>query len=127
MAEGYGHSLLAGIFEIYSAGVEKHGKNPLAVQVMSEDGIDITSQKSKTTDELPVRDFEYVITVCDNAREKCPWFPAKTRIIHRSFPDPPFLTKNMTDMEEKLGVYREVRDEIRMFVENLPDFLEQGK
>jgi arsenate reductase len=116
---------MSGKFDVYSAGVEKHGMNQMAVQVMSEDGIDITAQWSKTTDELPVKEFEYVITVCDNAREQCPWFPSKTRIIHQSFPDPPYLTRDITDIQAKLVIYREVRDKIRSYVENLPGLLGQ--
>ncbi|MCK5734844.1 MAG: arsenate reductase ArsC [Spirochaetaceae bacterium] len=119
MAEGFAQSLKSHLFDAYSAGVEKHGMNPYAVKVMAEADIDISCNKSKTTDELPVKEFDYVVTVCDNARERCPWFPAKTKMIHRSFDDPPFLTRDMSDSEEKLDVYRRVRDEIHSFVENI--------
>jgi arsenate reductase len=120
MAEGYAKALKYDVLESYSAGVEKHGMNPHAVTVMAEDGVDISGHQSNTADELPVGDFDYVVTVCDSAKERCPYFPAKTRLIHRSFPDPPALTEGMEDGEEKLAVYRRVRDEIRAFVETLP-------
>ncbi len=120
MAEGFARALKSEEFEAYSAGVEKHGMNPHAAAVMTEEGIDITGQESNTTDELPVQSFDFVVTVCDNAKERCPWFPAKTKLVHRSFQDPPALTRDMPDGEEKLAVYRRVRDEIRMFVESLP-------
>jgi len=119
MAEGFARALRSDSFQAYSAGVEKHGMNPHAVKVMKEAGIDISSYKSKVTEELSVKEFDYVVTVCDNARERCPWFPSKTRLIHRSFDDPPFLTRDMIDGEEKLDIYRRVRDEIRFFIENL--------
>ncbi|RKX74535.1 MAG: arsenate reductase ArsC [Spirochaetes bacterium] len=121
MAEGFGRALKSHLFESYSAGVEKHGMNPHAVRVMGEAGVDISSHESKTTEELPVKELDYVVTVCDNAREHCPWFPAKTKLIHKSFEDPPFITRDMPDGEEKLAVFRRVRDEIRSFVETLPE------
>ena len=120
MAEGWAGALKSDEFESYSAGVEKHGMNPYAIQVMKEAGVDISAHESNTTDELPVREFDYVVTVCDSTKERCPWFPAKTRLIHHSFQDPPALTEGMPDGEEKLDVYRRVRDEIRAFVETLP-------
>ena len=120
MAEGFARALKSNDFEAYSAGIEKHGMNPHAVKVMAEAGIDIAVQESNTTDELPVKEFDYVVTVCDNAKESCPWFPAKTKLVHQSFQDPPALTRDMPDGEEKLAVYRRVRDEIRKYVESLP-------
>ncbi|MCK5250935.1 MAG: arsenate reductase ArsC, partial [Spirochaetaceae bacterium] len=121
MAEGFARALKSDEFDAYSAGIEKHGMNTHAVSVMAEAGVDISVQESNTTDELAVNEFDYVVTVCDNARERCPWFPAKTKLIHRSFQDPPALTRGMPDGEEKLAVYRRVRDEIRGFVESLPE------
>ena len=121
MAEGFGRALKSHLFESYSAGVEKHGMNPHTVRVMGEAGVDISNHKSKTTNDLPIKEFNYVVTVCDNAREHCPWFPAKTKLIHKSFEDPPSITRDMADGEEKLAVYRRVRDEIRSFVETLPE------
>lgn len=121
MAEGFARALKSGEFNAYSAGVEKHGINQHAVTVMGEVGIDISDFESNTTDELPVKKFEYVVTVCDHAKELCPWFPAETRLIHHSFQDPPSITSDMPDGEAKLDVYRRVRDEIRQFIETLPE------
>jgi len=128
MAEGFAR-VLKGLedFEVYSAGLEKQELNPLAVRVMGELGIDITNQRSKTIEELPVKEFDYVMTMCDNARESCPRFPGATRLLHHSFPDPPYLTRNMKNEKEKLTVYRRVRDEIREFMEHsLPVDLSTG-
>ncbi|MBN1649078.1 MAG: arsenate reductase ArsC [Spirochaetales bacterium] len=119
MAEGLCRQLAGDRFEVYSAGIETHGLNPHAVKVMAEIGIDISGHTSKTTAELDRKDFDFVITVCGHAHESCPYFPAKTKIIHRGFDDPPWLTKDMQDGEEKLDVYRRVRDEIREYVLSL--------
>ncbi len=121
MAEGFARALKLSVFDSLSAGVEKHGMNPHAIAVMAEVGIDISDHQSKTTDELPVQEFDYVVTVCDSAKERCPWFPAKTRLLHHSFPDPPALTQDMPDGELKLNVYRQVRDEIETFIKTLPE------
>ncbi|MFP4562116.1 MAG: arsenate reductase ArsC [Spirochaetia bacterium] len=124
MAEGWAGELKSDIFEAYSAGIESHGLNPRAVRVMAEAGVDISEQTSKTTAELPVREFDYVVTVCSDADDNCPWFPAKTKIVHHGFDDPPRLTKDMQDEEKILAVYRRVRDEIREYVKSLPESLE---
>jgi arsenate reductase len=89
MAEGWCRHLLSNRFDCASAGIEKHGLNPLAVKVMAEIGIDIASHFSKTTAEMGDLEFDFVITVCGNADENCPFFPARTRVIHRGFDDPP--------------------------------------
>ena len=120
MAEGFCRHLKGDLMDVYSAGVEAHGQNPRAVQVMQEVGIDISAQKSKTTDAFGNTEFDYVITVCGHARESCPVFPAKTRIIHRGFDDPPRLAEHAKTEEEILDCYRRVRDEIRSFIETLP-------
>jgi arsenate reductase (thioredoxin) len=120
MAEGWARHLKGDLIEPYSAGIEKHGLNPHAVRVMAEAGVDITRQFSKTTAELGPVVFDYVITVCGHANETCPFFPAKTKVVHVGFEDPPSLTKHLPDGEEKLAVYRRVRDEIKKFVETLP-------
>lgn len=125
MAEGWARHLRADVIEAYSAGIEKHGMNPHAVQVMAEAGVDISGQHSKILDELTGQEFDYVITVCGHADEHCPMFPGKTKVVHVGFEDPPKLTKHLPDGEEKLAVYRRVRDQIRRFVETLPDALEQ--
>jgi arsenate reductase (thioredoxin) len=119
MAEGWARHLKADKLEAWSAGIEKRGLNPLAVKVMAEAGIDISTQTSKTTDELPVRDFDYVITLCGHAHETCPFFPG--RIIHAGFDDPPALAERAGSEQEALAHYRRVRDEIRDYVKSLPE------
>jgi arsenate reductase len=114
------------MFEVCSAGVEKHGLNPRAVQVMAEAGVDISGHYSKLVDELPVRDFDYVVTVCDRANESCPFFPGRTRRVHQGFDDPPRLAAGAKTEEEALAIYRRVRDEIREFVAAMPENLPQA-
>ena len=118
MAEGWGKSLKGSEFNFYSAGTKKHGLNPNAVKVMKEAGVDISSHESNTTDELPKVIMDFVFTVCSDAHENCPIFPGG-KIIHVGFDDPPRLTKEMTDEEEILSVYRRVRDEIKEVVSNI--------
>lgn len=122
MAEGLCRHFWGQKFNVYSAGTKKHGMNERAVKVMKEIGIDISSHYSKTVEELPRIEFDYVITVCDSARETCPYFPGG-RIIHVGFQDPPALTKDMTNNEEILTIYRRIRDEIEEAVKNLPSLL----
>ena len=123
MAEGWARHLKGEVIEAYSAGIEKHGINPHAVKVMAEAGVDISKQYSKTTAEIGPVQFDCVVTVCGHASENCPIFPGKAKKIHVGFEDPPRLTKDMPDGEAKLAVYRGVRDEIRRFVETLPEAL----
>ncbi len=125
MAEGWARALKGDVIEPYSAGIEKHGMNPHAVKVMAEAGVDISKHFSKTPEELGEVGFDYVVTVCGHADENCPVFPAGTRVVHAGFEDPPRLTRHLADGEEKLAVYRRVRDEIRRFVEGLPAALEK--
>ncbi|MCP4647191.1 MAG: arsenate reductase ArsC [bacterium] len=124
MAEGLCRNLNYDVIMPFSAGIVKHGLNPCAVEVMQEMGIDISKQFSKTVEEIAEKNFDYVVTVCDNAYETCPYFPAKTAVIHRSFDDPPKLAKNAVTKEEALSHYRRVRDEIRKYIQNLPELLE---
>lgn len=123
MAEGWTKSLKADLLDAYSAGIETHGLNPDAVRVMKEAGIDISNHRSKLLDEVLHVPFDYVVTVCDHASENCPVFPGEAKIVHRGFDDPPRLAKSATSEEEALGHYRRVRDEIRAFVEQLPEVL----
>ncbi len=123
MAEGWARHLRADVIEPYSAGIEKHGLNPYAVRVMAEAGVDISRQCSKLIEEVPVAAFDYVITLCGHAHETCPFFPGRT--VHRGFPDPPELAKNASSEEEVLQAYRMVCDQIREFVESLPESLEK--
>ncbi len=123
MAEGWARFLKNDILDVSSAGIEKHGMNGLAVKVMAEVGVDISGHSSKLINELPTDDFDYVITVCDNAHESCPLFSGKAKVIHEGFDDPPrFAAEALTD-EEALVHYRRVRDEIKGFIDQLPDNL----
>jgi len=123
MAEGLARHLKGESIEPYSAGVVAHGLDPRAVRAMAENGIDISLQRSKDMTEVMSVPFDYVITLCDNAREACPFFPGKARHMHMGFDDPPSLAKNAKTEEEALIHYSRVRDEIRGFVEKLPDIL----
>ncbi len=125
MAEDWTRGLKGGVIEPYSAGIEARGLNARAVKVMAEAGIDISGQRSKHVDELLSVSFDYVVTVCDHAKESCPVFPGKVTRIHVSFEDPPGLAANARSEEEALSHYRRVRDEIRAFIETLPEALSQ--
>ena len=125
MAEGWTRHLQGGQIEAYSAGIEAHGLNADAVRVMGEAGVDISGQRSKRVGELRHVDFDYVVTVCGHAHENCPVFPGKAAIIHVGFDDPPRLAADAKTEAERLAPYRRVRDEIRAFVETLPDALSQ--
>lgn len=122
MAEGWAKHLKFGVIEAYSAGVETRGLDPLAVKVMAEIGVDISGQRSKHVDELKEIPFDYVITVCDHAKERCPVWLGKAKVIHAGFDDPPSLAKGVTTADA-LTIYRRVRDEIGHFVETLPEGL----
>lgn len=122
MAEGFCRKYWGEVFNVYSAGTQKHGMNVRAMKVMEEVGVDISSHHSKTVEELPDVKFDYVITVCDAAKETCPYFPSGT-IIHVGFQDPPALTKDIKDEGEVLNVYRRVRDEIEASIKKLPQIL----
>lgn len=124
MAEGWARHLQGDHFDIWSAGVEKHGLNPFAVKVMKEAGVDISKHYSKTIDQLKDTEFDYVVTVCGNADRSCPVFPAKTKVIHHGFDDPPQLASSAQGEQEVLKHYRRVRDEIRDFVVSLPNNLQ---
>ena len=123
MAEGWARELKRAHLQPYSAGLEKHGLNPRAVQVMKEAGVDISKQQSNTVDELGEVAFDVVITVCGHADEHCPHFSNAPRIVHVGFDDPPKLAEASASEEEALAHYRRVRDEIRAFVEGLPENL----
>ncbi len=123
MAEGWVRRLYGDKIEVSSAGVEKHGLDRRAVKVMAEAGIDISSHQSKRIDDLPNLEFDYVITLCDKAKESCPFFPGDAKLIHEEFPDPVALANDTPDEEQKLMHYRRVRDEIVAFLEKLPEAL----
>jgi arsenate reductase len=123
MAEGWARQLKGDIIEPYSAGIEAHGLNPLAAEVMAEAGVDISTHHSKIVSDVLGIAFDYVVTVCDHARESCPIFPGKAKVIHVAFDDPPRLAAGAKSEEEALSHYRRVRDEIRDFVKGLPESL----
>lgn len=127
MAEGWTRHLKGNVIDVWSAGVEIHGLNPYAVKVMAEAGVDISSHESTNVRDLLDMDFDVVITVCDHARESCPLFPKPVKKIHKNFDDPPFLAKSVNTEEEKLAIYRQVRDEIKTFVETLPEGLNEDQ
>lgn len=122
MAEGWAAHFGNSRLKAASAGIERHGMNPLTAQVMREAGVDISSQWSKTLEDLDDLDFDYVVTLCGHAHETCPRFPGRAVVVHHGFDDPATLGKGL-DHEAALDVYRRVRDEIRDFVRTLPDGL----
>lgn len=125
MAEGWTRHLKGDTITAYSAGATTHGLNPHAVTVMAEASVDISDHQSKLVTDLPEGlEFDYVITVCGNAQENCPFFPAKSKLLHVGFDDPPTLARDLEDKEEILAVYRRVRDEIHEFIKTLPDALQ---
>lgn len=112
IAEGYLRHFAAGQAEVYSAGMETHGVNLKAVQVMAEDHIDISGHTSNHVDEYATIDFDAVITVCDNANEACPFFPGKVDRFHQNFPDPANAKGTETEVMEE---FRKVRDLIKAY------------
>ncbi len=127
MAEGWTRKLKGDVIEPYSAGVEPHGIDPRAVRAMAEAGVDISGHQSKDVSTLESIAFDYVITVCDRAHESCPFFPVRTRKIHVGFDDPPRLAVGASTEEEAMEHYRRVRDEIRRYVERMPEVLTQDE
>jgi arsenate reductase len=123
MAEGLARHLRGDYLKVWSAGIEKHGLNPLAVQVMAEKNINISNHSSQLISELDEKNFDYVITVCSNAHESCPVFSGKAKIIHKGFDDPPRLAKKL-GKEAGLQCYRRVCNEIEAYVQQLPDILD---
>ena len=123
MAEGLCRDIHSASIDCQSAGIERHGLNPLAIKVMAETDIDISSHVSKNLDDLGDISFDYVITVCGHANETCPVFPALTKLIHWGFDDPPKLAAESSSEEEALVHYRRVRDEIKLFTQQLPRLL----
>lgn len=121
MAEGWARALKADVIDAYSAGTAPHGVNPLAVRAMREAGVDISSHTSKRPEQIGVS-FDVVVTVCDAAHESCPMLPG-ARIVHVGFDDPPRLAKNAASEDEAMTHYRRVRDEIKAFIQTLPQAL----
>ena len=119
MAEGYLRYFAQGRAEIYSAGVETHGVNPRAVAIMLEDGIDLSGHTSNNIEEYRGITFDFVITVCDNAKERCPFFPGKAQRLHHNFPDPARATGTAEEIQEQ---FRQVRTLIKAYCH---EFVEQ--
>jgi arsenate reductase len=115
IAEGYIRHFAGDQAVVYSAGVETHGVNPKAIAIMAEDGIDISDHTSNNIDEYTNIDFDFVITVCDNAKERCPYFPTNAKKIHHNFPDP---AKATGSDEELKSEFRAVREMIKNYCEN---------
>lgn len=130
MAEGWTRHLKGELIDAYSAGIETHGLNPHMVKVMAEVGVDVTSQKSENIRDFADTQLDVVVTVCGHAHETCPVFPANCKVVHSGFPDPPKMAKELAAQgaseDEQLDCYRKVRDEIKSYVESLPNFLEES-
>ena len=130
MAEGWTRKLKCENIEVHSAGIETHGLNSNAVKVMAESGVDISNHKSKLVDEFKHIELDAVITVCGHANETCPYFPPRCKVIHVGFDDPPKMAAKLAakgeSIEQQLDCYRKVRDEIKAFVEKMPDNIIKG-
>jgi len=120
MAEGWARQLKGDLIEAFSAGIKPIGVSSRAVKVMAEAGVDISAQTSNHINDFPGIDFDYVVTLCDNAREQCPVFPGRAKLVHRPFADPYFAQGTE---EQIMDAFRRTRDEIREFVENMPSIL----
>lgn len=112
IAEGYLQHFAGDKARVYSAGIETHGVNPRAVLTMKEDGIDLSDHTSNHVDEYRQLVFDYVITVCDNAKERCPFFPTKAQRFHQNFPDPAKATGSEAEIME---AFRQIRGQIKAF------------
>ena len=123
MAETWACHLKGEVIDASSAGTRPKGLDPLAVQVMAEVGIDLSTHQVKSLDAVQHRPFDYVVTVCRDAHETCPVFPGRARIVHRGFDDQPRLAVTAKSPEEALRHYVRVRDEIKAFIEQLPETL----
>ncbi len=120
MAEGWANHLKGDVIDAFSAGVCPAGVSSRAIEIMAEAGVDISDHYSKHVDELNHIDFDYVVTVCDNAKEHCPVFGGKAKIIHHQFEDP---AGAVGDPKQVMTIFRNVRDQIKTFVEAMPDNL----
>lgn len=127
MAEGWARHLKGDAIDPCSAGIEIHGLNPNAVKVMAEVGVDISGHTSKHVDVLKDINLDAVVTVCGHAHETCPFFPGHCKVVHVGFDDPPKMAEELAEKggseEDQLNCYRKVRDEIRKFIETLPNSL----
>jgi len=121
IAEGWARHLKGNVIDAYSAGIRPFGVSFRAIKVMAEVGVDISMHKSKHVDEFSEIDFDYVVTLCDNAAKNCPVFTGKTKVIHKPFDDPYFASGSE---EEIMATFRKVRDDTKTFIETLPESLE---
>ena len=121
IAEGWARELKGNVIDAYSAGIRPIGVSSRAIKAMAEAGVDISMHQSQYIDEFSGIDFDYVVTLCDNAFESCPVFSGKARIVHKPFDDPYFASGSE---EQILTTFRKVRDDIRTFVETIPESLE---
>jgi arsenate reductase len=119
IAHGYLQQFAGSKAQVYSAGVEIHGVNPKAVKIMADDGVDISSHTSNNVDEYMDIPFDYIITVCDNAKENCPYFPSKAQRLHQNFPDPAKATGTEQEVMEE---FKRVMDMIKVYT---ADFVKQ--
>jgi arsenate reductase len=128
MAEGWVRALHDGTINASSAGTSPHGLNALAVRAMAEAGVDISGHTSKTIEACDPSGVDLVVTVCQNAAESCPVWPGDAVVVHRGFDDPPTMAREAgaVDDESAMPHYRRVRDEIRAFVESLPELLTEA-
>ncbi|MBW7991938.1 MAG: arsenate reductase ArsC [Planctomycetes bacterium] len=120
IAEGWARHLKGNIIDVYSAGIRPIGVSPRAIKVMAEAGVDISAQISQRLDEYSEIDFDYVITLCDNAAENCPVFAGQAKVFHKPFEDPYFASGSEEGIME---TFRKVRNNIRKFIEMMPDNL----
>jgi arsenate reductase len=120
IAEGYLKYFAGDKAQVFSAGIETHGVNPRAIQIMKEDGIDISHHTSNNINEYDNINFDSIITVCDNAKEACPFFPSNAKKFHHNFPDP---AKAIGTEEQIMERFRKVRDMIKEYCKN---FIEEN-
>ena len=127
MAEGWSKHFKGDLIDFYSAGIETHGLNPNAVKVMLEAGVDISSQQSENIKDFEEIVLDYVVTVCGHAHETCSVFHGNCKVVHVGFRDPPKLARDLAEKgaseAAQLNCYREVRDEIKAYIQTLPDSL----
>lgn len=123
MAEGWARHLKGEEIEAYSAGVSPKGVDPRAIRAMAEVGVDVSGQRSKSVSDVREIPFDYVVTLCDHAHQSCPAFPGSVKVVHVGFEDPPLLASTARSEEEAMNHYRRIREEIKGFVERLPDVI----
>jgi len=124
IAEGWARHLKDDIIEAYSAGVWPVDVHPIAIKAMAEVGVDISDQTSKHVDEFLGTDFDFIVTLCDNAKQRCPVFPGKAKLVHKAFEDPVAV---IGSEEQIVQAFRKSRDEIKAFIETLPEALESER